>query len=254
MTSIADELRNDLEARGEYVVRANASTGWFAVFLTTWHDRTQRANSEGREGPNLVVYRTKSDDIRDHYAIPHSVIRDLLVEDTMTISEVNGSQRWNLTLKNGKIHVSHARGSVDVSKYHGARLIVEEGNAPDEYAESKRQLLPEEVVENSVYNEGSVQRILVNRYERDCRARETCIEHFGTTCVVCGFEFGATYGDVMKGLIHVHHLKPLSDVGPDYEVDPIADLRPLCPNCHAVVHHRKQPYSLDEVRGLLHGH
>ncbi len=34
-----------------------------------------------------------------------------------------------------------------------------------------------------------------------------------------------------EGFIHVHHLKPLSEVGYEYRVDPIRDLRPVCPNC-----------------------
>lgn len=113
--------------------------------------------------------------------------------------------------------------------------------------------LPEEVPSGSAYSEGSVQRILINRYERDPRAREECIRHYGTTCFLCGFDFVAVYGEVMAGFTHVHHLNLLSSVGPDYEVDPIKDLRPVCPNCHAVLHCREPPYSLDEVRALLQG-
>jgi hypothetical protein len=54
------------------------------------------------------------------------------------------------------------------------------------------------------------------------------------------------------GLIHVHHSLQLSRVGKDYKVDPVADLRPVCPNCHAVIHHRpEQPYSIEEVQSFL---
>jgi 5-methylcytosine-specific restriction endonuclease McrA len=111
--------------------------------------------------------------------------------------------------------------------------------------------LPEEVPNGSTYGEGNVQRIQVNRYERDPRAREECIKHYGTACCLCGFDFVATYGEVMGGFTHVHHLIPLSTVGAGYEVDPIEDLRPVCPNCHAVLHRREPPYSLDEVRKFL---
>jgi hypothetical protein len=55
MTSIAARLKENLEARGECVIMANATTDWFAVFPTTWRDRTERARHEGCEGPNLVV-------------------------------------------------------------------------------------------------------------------------------------------------------------------------------------------------------
>lgn len=118
--------------------------------------------------------------------------------------------------------------------------------------EEKEELrLPKKIPSRSAYNEGTVQRILINRYERDPRARKECIGHYGTKCFLCGFDFVAIYGKVMVGFIHVHHLNPLSGVGPDYEVDPIQDLRPVCPNCHAVAHRREPPYSLNEVSDFL---
>jgi hypothetical protein len=39
-------------------------------------------------------------------------------------------------------------------------------------------------------------------------------------------------------VIHVHHLRPQSSIGKRYRVNPIADLRPVCPNCHMVLHLR----------------
>jgi hypothetical protein len=249
MNSVADQSRSDLETRGEYVVRANASSGWFAIFPQTWRDRTDRAISEGRNGPNLIVYKTKTDDARDHFVIPHSVVRDLLSDATLTHSKVQGTRRWNMTLKNGQLHVTHMTGSVDVAEYHGARLIVEQGT-PD----LSDVVLPNQVPEGSIYQEGAVQRILVNRYERDPRARAACVEHYGVTCVVCGLDFGSVYGHAMRSFTHVHHLILLSQAGPDYVIDPIEDLRPVCPNCHAVIHRKDPPYSVDEVRSMLHRH
>ena len=68
---------------------------------------------------------------------------------------------------------------------------------------------------------------------------------------LCGFDFGLTYGEVGHGFIHSHHLRELSDIGEQYVIDPINDLRPVCPNCHAIIHKRKPPYSIDEVKVLL---
>lgn len=113
-------------------------------------------------------------------------------------------------------------------------------------------MLPEEVDASSAIWEGAVSRITVNAYERDPEARRLCIAHYGAKCVICPIDFGAKYGDVAEGLIHVHHLKPISEVGASYVVDPVEDLRPVCPNCHAVIHLRNDPpYSIDEVRALL---
>jgi predicted HNH restriction endonuclease len=43
----------------------------------------------------------------------------------------------------------------------------------------------------------------------------------------------------------------LSRIGPDYVVNPIEDLRPVCPNCHAIIHRCTPPYSIEDVRRFL---
>jgi hypothetical protein len=97
-------------------------------------------------------------------------------------------------------------------------------------------LIPEEIGLPEEFYEGACKRVTVNAYERDRKARWLCIEHYGAACFVCGFTFKDVYGEEADGLIHVHHLTPLATVGSEYAVDPITDLRPLCPNCHAVAH------------------
>jgi len=39
--------------------------------------------------------------------------------------------------------------------------------------------------------------------------------------------------------------------GINYKVDPINDLCPVCPNCHAMLHRRSPPLSIDELKQLL---
>jgi 5-methylcytosine-specific restriction protein A len=109
----------------------------------------------------------------------------------------------------------------------------------------------DEVRQASALREGAVRQITVNAYERNSEARRRCIEHHGHACAVCGMAFGAVYGPLAEGFIHVHHLAPLSDIGEEYAVDPIADLRPVCPNCHAVLHLGGQCRSIPEVRRIL---
>lgn len=110
-------------------------------------------------------------------------------------------------------------------------------------------VLPEE--EFGPYHEGAVRQVTVNAYERDPDARRCCIQHYGTTCCVCGFNFGVTYGTLGEGFIHVHHLKPLSEIGEEHQVNPLADLRPVCPNCHAMLHRRTPAYSIEELQQVL---
>lgn len=114
-------------------------------------------------------------------------------------------------------------------------------------------LLPEEIEEGEapLLVEGARSSVWVNAYERNSEARRVCLEIHGSTCCICGFDFGKAYGEVAKGYIHVHHLRPLSEIGVEYVVDPAADLRPVCPNCHAVVHLRNPAFTIDDVRKLL---
>ena len=102
--------------------------------------------------------------------------------------------------------------------------------------------------------EGARTRVTVNRYERNRQARERCIAHYGLECQVCNLDFSRRYGLIGQGFIHVHHLVEISTIGGEYVVDPIADLRPVCPNCHATLHTRVPAYSVDELRDLLDGH
>ncbi len=112
-------------------------------------------------------------------------------------------------------------------------------------------LMPGEIEQDTEYLEGSVQTVVVNRYERDAAGRKACIHHYGTTCVICGFDFGLVYGEIGNGFIHVHHLTELSSIGEEYGMNPIKDLRPVCPNCHAMLHQKRPSYSIEEIKALL---
>jgi 5-methylcytosine-specific restriction protein A len=105
--------------------------------------------------------------------------------------------------------------------------------------------LPEELT--GTYWEGLPAKVLVNRYEREPRARVGCLKHYGCRCAGCGLLMSDKYGARAEGLIHVHHIIPQASKKQGYEVDPINDLRPVCPNCHAVIHRYDPPLSLEEL-------
>ena len=118
-------------------------------------------------------------------------------------------------------------------------------NAGDGFA------LPEEIPPATTFVEGAKRIVSINSYERNSKARSACIAHYGPRCVVCGFTFSEKYGPVGDGLIHVHHLVPLAEIGEAYHLNPIQDLRPVGPNCHAIIHIRVPQYSIEDVKKMI---
>lgn len=112
-------------------------------------------------------------------------------------------------------------------------------------------ILTEEVLAPTEYFEGATISVSVNAYERNPKARAACLRHFGLSCAVCGFNFKEHYGNAAEKIIHVHHLLPLHAVGKQYSVNPISDLRPVCPNCHAVIHSKSEALSIEAVKAML---
>lgn len=117
---------------------------------------------------------------------------------------------------------------------------------------------PSEVIVNNTevgnkkqYREGSIIKVYTNRYERNKRAKKDCIEYYGLCCSVCGFKFSDKYGKIGERYIHVHHIIPLSEIGNKYEIDPINDLRPVCANCHAMLHAKTPPYTIEELKVII---
>lgn len=104
--------------------------------------------------------------------------------------------------------------------------------------------------EPASYREGAKVEVRMTRYERSSKARHDCIDEYGAKCIVCDFDFHEAYGPVGEGLIHVHHLEELSVSG-ERKTRPDSDLVPVCPNCHFIIHQRKPPYGVPEVRAFL---
>ena len=110
---------------------------------------------------------------------------------------------------------------------------------------------PDELRMHSRFVEGGKKQVTVNAYERSRAAREMCIQAWGCVCIICGFDFEDVYGGRGAGFIHVHHIRPIAAVGEQYDLDPVADLRPVCPNCHAMIHRFEPALSAEEVKRLI---
>lgn len=103
--------------------------------------------------------------------------------------------------------------------------------------------------------EGKKIRIFTTKYERNPKNREQAIKLHGTKCMVCGFDFGATYGELGRDFIEVHHIKPLYSLDEETIVNPETDLVCVCSNCHRMIHRRRNLIlSLEELKLLMQKH
>ena len=127
------------------------------------------------------------------------------------------------------------------------------GNSiPLEIADKLDEMLGRQISSYSpVYEEGAQRRVMSNRIERSPQARAACLAKHGFNCAVCDFNFGEFYGEAGEGLIHVHHLKPLSATQGARTVNPVQDLIPVCANCHAVIHRTQEPLRIEKMRSLI---
>jgi 5-methylcytosine-specific restriction protein A len=131
------------------------------------------------------------------------------------------------------------------------KVLIRDGN--DWYASDQTYgiRLPEEIDQGETYMEGASKTITVVKYERSAVARSKCLEHHGYKCAVCSFDFYKTYGLIGFRYIHVHHVIPLAEVDGEYELDPINDLIPVCPNCHAMIHLKCPALGIEKLQQYI---
>lgn len=155
-----------------------------------------------------------------------------------------------------EVYVFFRSGDRDPFEFAGLGTAIEQADGPpirvlwsfENDAAPRPAETPGEI-RGQKFHEGAMMQVTVNAYERNPTARRACIEHYGCSCQVCGFNFGETWGELGKDFIHVHHLKEISSIGEEYEVDPINDLVPVCPNCHAMAHRSRPALTLEALKG-----
>lgn len=159
-----------------------------------------------------------------------------------------GPERLKLAIKAANEHVEYYEG-LGRGNLNGIRNIIRQHEKYLSTADAT--IFPDELPQNEKLFEGLKKQITVNSYERNQVARNKCIQHYGFKCVVCDFDFEKVFGEIGKGFIHVHHLTQISTIAKGYEVDPVKDLRPVCPNCHAMLHRKKPSLSINELKNII---
>lgn len=116
---------------------------------------------------------------------------------------------------------------------------------------SRNEVGTEEIFYPERYTEGALTQITVNKYERNVKARKACLEKYGYICRICNENLEDKYGELGKEFIHVHHIVPLNEIKKEYKINPITDLIPVCPNCHAIIHRKNPAYTPEKIIAIL---
>ncbi len=112
----------------------------------------------------------------------------------------------------------------------------------ERYSDEQNERIP--------YHEGAQFSVVINKYERNQKAKKECLEHYKRICKICGFKDFETYGNEI-GIIEVHHIIPISEINEIYTVDPKQDLIPVCPNCHRALHSQRPPVTIEELKEII---
>ncbi len=103
--------------------------------------------------------------------------------------------------------------------------------------------------------EGERKHVEYERAHRSQQLRKACIREWGYQCQCCGMRFDELYGeDLGADFIEVHHLQMISTFDDQRPDDYVANLVPLCANCHAMIHRGADgPLTLTELRAAYRG-
>lgn len=181
-------------------------------------------------------------------------------------------------VQNGYINREHGRNKPLFIGPNGIRLLEEKGGLLDylfnndfsfqDLIDSLKDIQSSEKEnhhvelfdENVTINEGTQTIQNTKVYERSKKLRDQAIKYYKTDdkikCHACCFDFENFYGEYGKDFIEIHHEKPVYQYnGDDIEktiTDALENVKPICPNCHRMIHRRrKNLLTLKELRDLI---
>ena len=255
--------------------------------LIAHHEDALRAVEEMKDRNRIAIGWSDTGDLRKATLSAASDISTLIARayDGISNAHLGGPSLWNLyhEMKDGDMVILSANGKrrsvfqvIGPYRYErGLRQIVGYAHQrtaaltsiePDRLWETAGSKVASDqnvrwtlaacvettTARSETFREGARFSVTSTAIERNPRARAKCIDHFGCRCLVCGFDFEKVFGGLGRGYIHVHHKAAISTRVSEYEIDPVEDLVPLCPNCHAMAH-QSAGISVEDLIAIYRG-
>ncbi|MEI7502279.1 MAG: HNH endonuclease [Paludibacter sp.] len=216
----------------------------------------------------IVDFKTDGQKSYDNYINFCDIIKQvqyfLKTKDKETTLIDAHSFLWILGMMNANpvkktIRTKEKESNIKVIKKEEEKVEIVQSNGTEliknltEIRQSEENFYPDDLPTETTEElyEGVKKTVIVNSYERNPKARKLCIEYWEAICAVCSVDFEKIYGEIGKGFIHVHHLTPISKIGETYQVDPINDLIPVCPNCHSMLHRNEPPLTIYDLKKII---
>jgi predicted HNH restriction endonuclease len=176
--------------------------------------------------------------------------------DDLTLLDNRGDDKFSQKVRNLKSHdtlekkglATYADGKYLITtkgrKFASDGVEILQSLKAQGFTESERESALDRDYEDIVIEEG--ERTIANRsvVRRSSALKAAALKHFADKdgsieCIGCGFRAEQVYGLSVRGLIEIHHTKPLYLAEGKMEIsigEALKAVEPLCPNCHRVVH------------------
>lgn len=130
------------------------------------------------------------------------------------------------------------------------------------FNEIQRKNIIEKDYSNLIIEEGFTKLSQIKIKQRSRKLVEVAKEHYAQNgkifCSACNFNFEDFYGEIGKGYIEIHHLKPIFAYEDNFEQsinEAIDGVAPVCSNCHRIIHRKNdQLLSIPSLQELIRAH
>ena len=149
----------------------------------------------------------------------------------------------------------------------GQQYIIDNGDSFDfilnnGFNKIQREKIIKSDFSNLLVEEGYIKSSQIVLRKRSRKLVEIAKKHFALHnkiyCEACKFNFEYFYGDVGKGFIEIHHIKPIFTYEGSIEKSlksALSNVVPLCSNCHRIIHrNNSNPLSVVKLKEIIVEH
>lgn len=165
-------------------------------------------------------------------------VRNLVSHRTL---EIKGLAKYERIENNG-LHKITDKGRIYIEENIDGFDFIESNG----FSEEERKQVIDSDFSDLIIEEGYIRSNHVQTKSRSKKLVEIAKKHFSIKdkiyCDGCRFNFEDFYGEIGKGFIEIHHLKPIFVYDGNVEQsieEALKNVVPICSNCHRIIHRKR---------------